>query len=527
MQVTRYSIITSVMAKTAMKAMKAKTAMKGEPVKKPKITKPKAARPRAVMTAEGFKKKFIGCTGLSTSLIYPEAGGRRSDLALLCKQWVRAARMDDGTYKAFNLLVMKLGFQAIHAEQKASQGEEQWAVGDNQCVSWSHQMAKRLQNLIRHCSQASQQDPVPQWLNLCLSETETKKEPIESSTADAAATVHDEEAESEEKPAESEAESADDEDKSAASAQDEEEEDDDDEKFELGPTDEQCAWDNLAAGSQAASGTKLRKTTKQKDDVATAWIVEFSGQVGRAYRRKAESVGFMSKKNIKDYSNEPIHVAGAKSDDEIVVSWADGYSCSVSGVTNGEIFPDKYRTSNVLPKNGKRGKGKQTAEHLWTGETKDGASMHIAWRSSRGWNLAAIMKNGKKSDQICQIKPELYRCLDQEQDVSALCLKLLREVLTEFGNGTQKRENLLACRDGLLVKYRLAEKTEAPKFKPKAPQAQPSQQKATAPIKPQPKKIPRTNEILTASENEVETTEPPLTMAAFAPFPSCTFYDED
>ena len=87
---------------------------------------------------------------------------------------------------------------------------------------------------------------------------------------------------------------------------------------------------------------------------------------------------------------------------------------------------------------------------------------------------------------------------------------------------------MLAFRDGLLAKYRLAEKTEASKSKRKAPQALcPQAVLAAAPITPKPKKIPKTNEILTASENEVETTEQPLTMAAFAPFPACTFYDED
>ena len=105
------------------------------------------------------------------------------------------------------------------------------------------------------------------------------------------------------------------------------------------------------------------------------------------------------------------------------------------------------------------------------GETTCGEQLHIAWRDSRGWNLSLVWKS---KDQICQIKPENFHCVDEtteENIVIKPCLKLLTQVAEEFGAGTALKDDLLSRRNDLLCKFRLAalsKKTDKPKTTPKA-----------------------------------------------------------
>ena len=63
---------------------------------------------------------------------------------------------------------MKAGFLAIHATRKAELGEEQWGLADAKASSWAEQMKNRLKLLNRHFSQASGQEPQPNWVKIIL-----------------------------------------------------------------------------------------------------------------------------------------------------------------------------------------------------------------------------------------------------------------------------------------------------------------------------------------------------------------------
>ena len=124
------------------------------------------ARSRNVCTPSLFKDRFLKCATSATALPYPMKGGRRAGMALLCADWVLAAKKDE--YKTYKMSTMIPGFLAIHASRR-EELKEVWDVEDTAAQSWAKQMACRLQNLLRHISQASV-DP-PGWLEQIWSGT--------------------------------------------------------------------------------------------------------------------------------------------------------------------------------------------------------------------------------------------------------------------------------------------------------------------------------------------------------------------
>ena len=96
----------------------------------------------------------------------------------------------------------------------------------------------------------------------------------------------------------------------------------------------------------------------------------------------------------------------------------------------------------------------------------------------------------KSKDQICQIKPENYRCVDEtteENIVIKSCLKLLTQVAEELGVGNALKDELLSRRNDLLCKFRLAalsKKTDKAKTIPKATPKAKAKANGTAPEPP-------------------------------------------
>ena len=136
-------------------------------VKKP-AAKKRTSGMRQQLDSGGFRNKYLGLVKQPTSLPYPQAGGRRADLALECGEWIRTSLVD-GEPVAFATNVMKAGFLAIHATKKQELGEKAWGLLDSQASSWADQMANRLRNLLRHVSQALiSKDGPPQWLQIIM-----------------------------------------------------------------------------------------------------------------------------------------------------------------------------------------------------------------------------------------------------------------------------------------------------------------------------------------------------------------------
>ena len=106
-------------------------------------------------------------------LPYPMEGGRRPDLAMSSAKWVRYSCVhptpDDIAIKTFKKDVALGGFLAIHAQKRIDSSETKtWTLEDKFAISWATEMTARLQNLLRHCSQAYLATPRPPWINLVL-----------------------------------------------------------------------------------------------------------------------------------------------------------------------------------------------------------------------------------------------------------------------------------------------------------------------------------------------------------------------
>ena len=134
-----------------------------------------------------FRQTFEHCAPKSTSLPYPQDGGRRPDLALQCADWVKAANDLNAGFTGMTVTAMTAGFQSIHDARKT---DSTWSVKDPQCGSWASQMAKRMQNLLRHCSQAASQQPCPGWLQIAVQGRQECK--VEKKSNEAAETQLDE-----------------------------------------------------------------------------------------------------------------------------------------------------------------------------------------------------------------------------------------------------------------------------------------------------------------------------------------------
>ena len=79
--------------------------------------------------------------------------------------------MTGGKIVTFPKPTMHLGFLAIHATKIAEMGTD-WKLTNDAARSWSKQMTERLQNLLRHCSQAWKD--MPDWLQQCLNKNMQK-----------------------------------------------------------------------------------------------------------------------------------------------------------------------------------------------------------------------------------------------------------------------------------------------------------------------------------------------------------------
>ena len=148
------------------------------------VKTPTKKRPRRSVDAEGFRNLFAGLAKTLVSLPYPMDGGRRPELAIQCGPWYVKAK--DGGEQVYAKAVMKAGFLAIHTSKKAAL-KDKWDLKDSQATSWAVQMTQRLQNLLRHCNQASRQEGgPPQWLKVIEAGGHVKAEPAGDSPVTAA-----------------------------------------------------------------------------------------------------------------------------------------------------------------------------------------------------------------------------------------------------------------------------------------------------------------------------------------------------
>ena len=351
-------------------------------VKKP-AAKKKTSRMRQQLDSGGFRNKYLGLVKQPTSLPYPQAGGRRADLALECGEWVRTSIVD-GEPVAFTTNVMKAGVLAIHATKKQELGEKAWGLPDSQASSWADQMANRLRNLLRHVSQALiSKDGAPQWLKIIIAgpvKAELKAEPTELVTSVTQETQLDSEEEEEKEEGGEEEEAA------AASE------------------DEQVAVDG--------------------------WFLDYSYESSKAYRIKHGDV-----LRKKQYTADFVWEEGSEALDVVTARWPDGWCGHVGKLTCEQQWPDKFKklvptvaaATVPLPKPGKKGRGKNPTDkvHLWTGETVSGQQIRLGWRNSRGW-MVALFGPGTKS-QLASIKPTMYESTGSKP-VEAACLNLMIKV---------------------------------------------------------------------------------------------------
>ena len=91
---------------------------------------------------------------------------------------------------------------------------------------------------------------------------------------------------------------------------------------------------------------------------------------------------------------------------------------------------------------------------MWTGEAPSGCPLTIAWRSSRGWNIA-LYEMLQPVKQICQIKPENYSCTGGGDAIQA-CTQLMIAIAVKYSKKEVKVEDLLGMRDDTLKDFDLA-----------------------------------------------------------------------
>ena len=94
---------------------------------------------------------------------------------------------------------MSQGFGLI-AEARAV--GENWDLEENKRSSWAIQMAKRMQKLLRHCSQAAAQSTFPSWLSMSIAGGMVEK--LKQELAEIGETQRDDESEDDAENAESE-----------------------------------------------------------------------------------------------------------------------------------------------------------------------------------------------------------------------------------------------------------------------------------------------------------------------------------
>ena len=378
----------------------AKTAMK-----KAKVVKTRALtkqRPRQCLDVESFRNRYFGLCKTATSLPYPMDGGRRADLAIQCGQWYLAAKFE-GEAAAYKASVMKAGFLAIHASRKMKATRPAWGVLDKEALSWASQMTKRLQNLLRHCSQAALAEAgPPQWLRV-IQAGQLKQE----ATDEAAETQIDPESQLVPK----------------QEICDEEAPEDAEE--EVAPEESEV--------EEAPEEAEEEAPEESEDEVAPAeWHVDYSHESSKAYRVKATDP-----QKRKQYTSTFEWVEGCTASDAVVARWEDGFTSKIAKLTCGQQWPQWFSETaapptRCLPKIGKQKKGKTTkgeaTDHFWSGYGNTSQEYkYVKWRDSRGWMVVLMQSNS----QLASIRPTSYTFEGADPPANAkeeACVKLMSEV---------------------------------------------------------------------------------------------------
>ena len=455
------------------KTAKAKPASQ-HAIKKPSAVKsPVKRRPRQFLSPEQFRNIFLRVCKTSTSLPYPASGGRRGDLAIGCSAWIRAARTNGEM--PISTTTSRAGFLAIHSTRITEQGELVWGVTDQQALSWSKTMAKRLSNLCRHYTQAGLQEPPAQWHAMIKEELKLEHEE-EEPAADVPGMA---------KPV-----------SSITATENEAEE---------GEEEEPVASDEVDAGADAdevndeGGDEEMEEEEEEEDEQeaadeeSVAWKVDYSYECKKAYRWNGK---------VREYTDVyKMPTAEADELDSVIGVWPEGFEKEVPGLSCGKIFPEKFKAGG-LPRSGKK-KGKKTdTEHLWQGTLPGSETMHIAWRSSRGWNITLY----KDARQKCQIKPDNFTCHGDADDMPAgKCVKLMIRVAEDWVSGKALETELLKHRDSLIAEFGLI----AMKGKPAA------NRKMTAPIAAAAKATAPASSPITVTETPGpnKDTPPPVTVS--------------
>ena len=373
----------------------AKISPKAAKVKKAAGKSPKK-RPRTELSPEAFKSRFMSICTQPSCLPYPEKGGRRPDLAISCKGWVRASFID-GKMQCYNKNVVISGFLAIHATQKNSIPRE-WKLEDQKAESWAKQMTNRLLHLLRDCSQAALQKPPAQWFRLITSG------PVK-----------------EELPAASENGS------------------------EVGEDGEEEA---AVSASEAEETTKTQLIPKHP---IPKYELNYSYEMEQAYRT-------LYPRGKKEYTHTWAKPKPCLSEKPVLAAWPDGFQAIIAQRTCGETWPDLFKGEGAsiteLPK--RTAKATAGKDPLWTGQFKDGQTTYLAWRCSRGWQVS--LYKGTQGQQVCQLKPSgvMLAHADAGDGVPNLCVALMKELAGMYVYEQVSEGNLYAERDKLLPKHGLS-----------------------------------------------------------------------
>ena len=141
----------------AMKLLAMKKA-RGANKKKGVAKKPAGAKctKGLTMTPQAFKTLYYSCCPASTSLTYPEKGGRRGDLAIQCHPWVRASYNEDsGVFESVTPGDTRAGFLAIHAERMIAQEADKKKSGASQKTRRSAGPSRWQRECSRFCDTAN------------------------------------------------------------------------------------------------------------------------------------------------------------------------------------------------------------------------------------------------------------------------------------------------------------------------------------------------------------------------------------